>query len=127
MAKTIRHASRNLTIIDGDIVGVVQIRATANGPQLSFEVRADTPDRSGALRSVVATVVYSVCTSDPWNDTSLPAEGERVLVVGATRRRFFRTGAATVSRTEVEAHTILVGPDRRRAKALREAVCWAST
>jgi hypothetical protein len=126
MAKIIRPASRTLTLIDGDIVGVAQLRATSQGSQLSFDVRADAPDRSGISRGVVTPVVYLVGESDPWTDGCLPVDGERVLVVGATRRRFFRSSGATVSRTEVEANTILLGSDRRRAKVLRDALSWAT-
>jgi single-strand DNA-binding protein len=49
--------------------------------------------------------------------------GEEVLVVGRVRRRFFRAGGATQSRTEVAA--TLAVPTRRAAaaaKALEAAV-----
>ncbi len=127
MAKIIRPASRNLTLIEGDIVGTVQFRTTSQGPQVSFDVRADAADRSGNVRGVVTPVVYPVGETDPWNEGRLPREGERVLVVGATRRRFFRSGGATMSRTEVEAHTMLLGSDRRRGKVLRDALGWVGS
>lgn len=45
------------------------------------------------------------------------APGEEVLVVGRVRRRFFRSGGVTQSRTEVVARTAV--PTRRRAMARR--------
>lgn len=52
---------------------------------------------------------------DPRRPPSVHA-GDRVLVVGRVRRRFFRAGGATRSRTEVEA--VAVGRPRARAAAL---------
>ncbi len=45
--------------------------------------------------------------------------GRGVLVVGRVRRRFYRTGAATASRTEVVAESVVrVGDTRRELSAL---------
>ncbi len=41
--------------------------------------------------------------------------GEEVVVVGRVRRRFFRSGGATQSRTEVVAHRVI--PARHRVRA----------
>ena len=50
--------------------------------------------------------------------------GQEVLVVGRVRRRFFRAGGATASRTEVRRHAPSCRPAarRRRAKALEAAI-----
>jgi single-strand DNA-binding protein len=49
-------------------------------------------------------------------------EGEEVLVVGHVARRFFRTGGATQSRTEVVARTVIPTRFARRVEtALAEA------
>jgi single-strand DNA-binding protein len=45
------------------------------------------------------------------------AAGEELVVVGRVRRRFFRAGAATASRTEVLASAVV--PARQRAGARR--------
>jgi len=50
------------------------------------------------------------------------SEGDEVVVVGRTRRRFFRSGGATASRTEIVADRVV--PVRQRARcaaALDEA------
>ncbi len=44
--------------------------------------------------------------------------GEELLVVGAVRRRFYRAGGATVSRTDVLAETVVPTRHRKRAAAL---------
>jgi hypothetical protein len=124
MAKIILPASRSLTVIDGDVVGVPTQRAVANGTQLSFNVRAQVRGFAHD-RAATTTVVYELPSEDAGSSaTAIPGEGDRVLIVGVTRRRFFRTGAGTVSRTEVEAHTVLIGNDRRRARVLRDALQW---
>jgi single-strand DNA-binding protein len=61
-----------------------------------------------------------------WFDPSAAAvgldEGDPVVVVGRVRRRFFRAGAATQSRTEVVAETVVSGA---RAGAVRKALTGA--
>jgi hypothetical protein len=124
MAKIILPASRTLTVIDGEVVGVPTQRAVATGTQLSFDVRAQARGFAHD-RSATTTVVFELPSEDPSPSApTIPGEGDRVLVVGVTRRRFFRTGAGTVSRTEVEAHTVLIGNDRRRSRVLRDALQW---
>ncbi|HEU5084018.1 MAG TPA: hypothetical protein VFU14_11815 [Acidimicrobiales bacterium] len=49
------------------------------------------------------------------------ASGDRVLVVGRVRRRFFRAGGATRSATEVAASTVCRATASRAASALADA------
>ncbi len=49
------------------------------------------------------------------------AGGDRVLVVGRVRRRFFRAGGATRSATEVAASTVCRATASRAASALADA------
>lgn len=46
--------------------------------------------------------------------------GDEVVVVGRVRRRFFRRGAATESRTEVLADTVVHGRQAKQARAALE-------
>jgi single-strand DNA-binding protein len=46
--------------------------------------------------------------------------GQEVLLVGEVRRRFFRAGGATQSRTEVVVQHLVAGSDRRRRAGLLE-------
>jgi single-strand DNA-binding protein len=43
-------------------------------------------------------------------------EGTELLVTGRVRRRFFRAGGATQSRTEVVAEAVVVATDQRRVR-----------
>ncbi len=43
--------------------------------------------------------------------------GDEVVVVGAVRRRFYRAGGATVSRTDVLAASVVPARQRKRATA----------
>lgn len=45
-----------------------------------------------------------------------------MVVLGRVRRRFFRAGGATASRTEVVAEMVLAARDRRRVSAALRAV-----
>lgn len=71
----------------------------------------------------VATSVGTGTQSVPvaWFDPSSTAEwsmGDEVVVFGTVRRRFFRTGAMTQSRTEVVAEAVVLAKDRRRVNKL---------
>jgi single-strand DNA-binding protein len=50
------------------------------------------------------------------------AAGDRVLVAGRVRRRFYRAGGATASRTELVAHRVVPARQRARSRALVEQV-----
>ncbi len=93
--------------------------------------RAEPEERT--LQSGVQLVTNEVTTRDderkaktvpvawfaPGRRAPAVGTGDEVTVVGAVARRFFRTGAATASRTEVVASVVL--PTRRRV-AVRSAV-----
>ncbi|MBC8196218.1 MAG: single-stranded DNA-binding protein [Acidimicrobiia bacterium] len=69
------------------------------------------------VRDGDATDSVPVVRFDPLvSETSLSA-GERVVVVGRVRRRFFRAGGTTVSRTEVLADRLV--PVRSGVRAAR--------
>lgn len=86
------------------------------------------PSGSTVVQFDVATTVLDGATSHTvwvpvaWTDpsaTSLAsvAGGSNVVVIGTIRRRFFRVGGATQSRTEVVAESVLLA--RRRAQVAR--------
>jgi single-strand DNA-binding protein len=49
------------------------------------------------------------------------APGDELLVVGAVRRRFYRAGGATVSRTDVLADAVVPARQRKKASAVLAA------
>jgi single-strand DNA-binding protein len=70
------------------------------------------------------TVSVPIAWHDP-RDTTLSSivVGEAVVVVGTVRRRFFRVGGQTQSRTEVVVDTLVPA---RRAKSARSALAAAA-
>jgi len=95
--------------------------------RLSSDPRqSDLPSGSTLHAYEVSTRSDGVTRSVPvvWVDASRPpavTEGDDVVVVGSVRRRFFRAGGATASRTEVEAEVVARAGSKRAANALRTA------
>jgi single-strand DNA-binding protein len=109
----------NVCIISGRITRPPEHRVAGDGRSLvTYEVAADRPQ--GGTESV--PVVWE---GAPAVAVDLDVDAE-VVVVGRVRRRWFRTGGATQSRTEVVAQG--VAPRRaakRAAKLVRDALAAA--
>jgi single-strand DNA-binding protein len=108
----------------GSLMNVVVLQGT-----LSSDPAARTLASGSVLVSLeLTTVVDGASVSVPvaWFDPPIEvvfAAGEALLVVGTVRRRFFRTGGLTQSRTEVVAAEVLpVGRRRQVRAALARAV-----
>src|SRR5687768_1715491 len=103
----------NLVVVQGVVRDDPVARSLSSGQQVvSFELAV--PVSESALESVPIVLFDAACTV---------AIDDEVVVVGRVRKRFFRVGGATQSRTEVVATRIV--PARRRAqvaKALGQAV-----
>jgi single-strand DNA-binding protein len=105
------QALDNLAVIRGSLTSDPRTRELpAGGTVVQFDVstRIDAAGRSTRGSVPVA-----------WNDPTptqreLLASGVEVVVLGTVRRRFFRVGGATQSRTEVVADMVV--PTRRRAQ-----------
>ena len=106
----------NVAIILGNLVKAPQVRALPSGLSVtSFDVRVRRYDLSAD------TVPVSVFTNAGYQLLSWE-EGEELLVVGRVRRRFFRAGGSTQSRTEVVADRVVAVSDKSSvASALAEA------
>jgi single-strand DNA-binding protein len=98
--------------------------AISNEPQ-----RRELPSGGAVVQFDVTTRLFpdgrpvSVSVPIAWNDPPAAAigaiaAGAEVVVVGTVRRRFFRVGGATQSRTEVVAESVL--PARRRKQVAAE-------
>lgn len=116
MSTTTIPAGINLTVLVGTLSRPAELRSLPSGDAvlgLELTVRAGgSPTES-----------VPVSWFDPPPGAARWGEGEELLVVGRTRRRWFRAGGATQSRTEVVATTAI--PVRRAAaarKALRAAI-----
>jgi single-strand DNA-binding protein len=73
-------------------------------------------DVSVAAHDGRPTETVPVCLFDPPDAVLRLAAGDAVVVIGRVRRRFFRSGGGTVSRTEVVADRVF-GPRQRKAAA----------
>jgi single-strand DNA-binding protein len=123
-SKTMNHSvepttSCNVTVVRGTVHGEPTLRDLPAGSVVAqFDVTTRVPS-DGRASSVSVPIA--------WNDPTVAqlgvlVAGAEVVVVGTVRRRFFRVGGATQSRTEVVADTVV--PPRRRkqvAAALRDA------
>lgn len=113
-------AGTNVAVLRGHLSSPPRTRGLASGDRLvSLEVT--TRVDGGPAESVPVAWFGAPDPLPAWDD------GQEVLVVGRIRRRFFTAGAATASRTEVVATTVV--PAGRRAavaKALAGALARIS-
>jgi single-strand DNA-binding protein len=101
----------NLVVLLGRLARPAEARALPSGDQLvSFELSVRHPEG----RAEPVPVAWF--DPPPWAATL--AVDEEVLVVGRVRRRFFRAGGATQSRTEVVAEAAVPARQGRRVAAL---------
>lgn len=103
-------AGTNLAVLNGTLSRAPEARQLPSGDALvSLEVTIRAPGRTS--ESVPVAWFEAPAASLEW------VAGEEVVVVGRVRRRFFRSGGATQSRTEVVADAVI--PARRSAAARR--------
>jgi single-strand DNA-binding protein len=90
----------NIAVVIGKLTKSPETRRLASGLSLAnFDVRVQRADESA--ESVPATLFTGEGAVPEWQ------EGEELLVVGRVRRRFFRVGGSTQSRTEVVADRVV--------------------
>lgn len=108
-----RCGAANVVVIVGTIIGEpTETELPAGTSVVNFDVASDVADGP----RLVAPVAVHEPTAD---QRRVAAEGQPVVVIGSVRRRFFRSGGVTQSRTEVVADHVL--PQRRR-KAVESAL-----
>ena len=106
----------NVVVLRGRLTRPAAVRSLPSGDQL-VALEVSIP-REGE-RAETAPVVWP---DAPAAAVELGVDDE-VLVVGRVRRRFFRAGGSTQSRTEVVAETVVPAAQTRRARtALGKAV-----
>lgn len=102
----------NLTVLVGTLTRAPELRPLPSGETvLSLELTV--PRAGGAAESVPVSWLGALAAATRWKP------GEELLVTGRTRRRFFRAGGVTQSRTEVVASVVV---PTRRAVAARSAL-----
>ena len=116
--------SVNLAVVRGVCSSPAEVRVLPSGSTL---VLLQVTTRAGEEAAVSVPVVA-------WDPPAAVAEfdvGDEVVAVGRVRRRFFRTGAATASRVEIEASHVVPAPrgagcrPRCAARPPRSKSCWS--
>jgi len=101
--------------------------AVVRGPLSSLPDVRTLPSGSEVANLAVRTPVDGKSTSVPITVWDPPAwiaeldEGDELLVIGAVRRRFYRAGAGTGSRVDVEA-TFVAKPGKRQLGAFARRI-----
>lgn len=110
------EAPMNIVVLAGSLSRPPEVRELPSGdPLVTYEV---TVRYSGQRAESVPVVWFDA----PRSAVSIEAH-ETVVVTGRVRRRFFRSGGATASRTEVVATTVVPTRHRKRARrAVEQAV-----
>lgn len=107
----------NVVVLQGELTSEPLLRELPTGDEVT-NLEVSTPMEDG--RHSVPVVVHS-------NRVDVEA-GDRVVVVGLVRRRFFRAGAGVQSRTEVVATSVVKATQAARVRrAVGHAVEELST
>jgi single-strand DNA-binding protein len=118
IARTVDSAvalGTNIVIVRAVINRVPESRVLASGDDvLAFDMTI-RPE-GGPAESVPV-----IWTNPPAAAHNL-AEGDDVVVLGAIRRRFFRSGGTTASRTELNARRIVPAGARAKVRSVLESV-----
>lgn len=103
----------NVVALVGRLARPAEPRELPSGDRLvAYEV---TVERPGERAEGVPVVWVDAPASAADHDV-----GDAVVVVGRVRRRFFRAGGVTQSRTEVVADTVVAARHAKRARAALE-------
>ncbi len=100
----------NLAVLLGTLSKTPEPRLLADGStvwELDLSIRQEGHP--------TATVPVSWATPPSGVEPGSWSSGDELLVVGAVRRRFYRAGGATVSRTDVLADAVVPARQRKRA------------
>jgi single-strand DNA-binding protein len=110
-------SERNLVVLRGTLAAEPRTRELPSGSVLSqFDV---TTRDAGGTQSV------PVAWFDPPASVAELTAGADLVVLGSVRRRFFRAGGATQSRTEVVAEKVVAARRGRDVRRLVDAACRA--
>ncbi|HSL57165.1 MAG TPA: hypothetical protein VK866_04920 [Acidimicrobiales bacterium] len=105
------HLAINLAVVRGQLSRAPERRALPSGDEIiTYEVTVRVEGRAAESVPVVQIAPTAVPVLDA---------GDAVVVVGRVRRRFFRAGGVTASRTEIVADRVLAA---RRTRAVDAAL-----
>jgi single-strand DNA-binding protein len=106
-------AGSNLVVLRGLIRRDPEFRVLPSGDEL---LALDLTVRDGEFPAESVPVVWH----NPAAAAAKLVEGDDVVVVGRVKRRFFRAGGSTASRTEVHADKVLSARSAVRIRSLLE-------
>jgi single-strand DNA-binding protein len=115
-------ASLNVVVAVGRLTRPAELRVLPSGDRL-VTMELTVPRDEGRAESVPVSWFAA-----PARAADLDVD-EQVLVVGRVRRRFFRAGGVTQSRTEVVADAVVPARQKKRATAALERArdqLWAA-
>ena len=98
----------NIVVLQGTLSSNPSVRTLASG---SVVVGLDLTMVVGYAKVSVPVVWFDPPSEATWG------AGDALVVVGSVRRRFFRSGGVTQSRTEVVADHVLAAGKRRQVRA----------
>ena len=107
--------SVNLAVVRGHLTSPPEVRILPSERELAVLQITTRPSSEAAISVPVAV----------WDPPAWLADldaGAELVAVGTVRRRFFRAGAATASRVELEATYVARAGDRRKVDAARRRV-----
>lgn len=100
----------NVVVLHGTLSRAAERRVLPSGDELvAYEIT--TRDAEGRADTVPVVWPGAPAMAE-W------AQGEQIVVAGRVRRRYYRAGGATQSRTEVVAERIVPAQQRKRAERL---------
>ncbi len=106
----------NIAMLRGRLSRPAELRVLPSGDRL-VALELSVPPSEGRTAGGRTESVPVV-----WHDAPAVAEaldvGQAVVVLGRVRRRFFRAGGATQSRTEVVAEAVIPARQAKRARSL---------
>jgi len=110
----------NVVVLQGRLSRSPEERVLPSGARLvAYELTSERPGE----KAESVPVVWLDAPKRAWE----LAKGEEVLVVGRVRRRFFRAGGGTQSRTEVVADQVVLSRHPKRVQTAIEKATEALT
>jgi single-strand DNA-binding protein len=114
-ANGMQQVGMNVVALAGRLSRPAEHRVLPSGDELvAYEVT--TPGRGDERADTVPVVWFGA----PASASSMDVD-DKVVVVGRVRRRFFRAGGSTQSRTEVVADAVVPARNGRRVRAALDA------
>lgn len=99
----------NIAIIAGTLSSAPVLRTLPSGDELSV-LQLTTDPSPTVPKSSVPVCVPGATAANRWQ------AGDRLVVVGSVRRRFFRAGGRTASSTEVHATQVIAASSAKRVR-----------